>query len=64
MGRWEPGELIVDEYELPLAEEIPVGTYLVAVGMYDPQTVQNLPVLNGPNTLPGDRMVLTSIVIE
>lgn len=62
--RWEPGELIVDEYELPLEQAIPLGTYLVAVGMYDPQTMQNLPVLNGPSTLPGDRMVLTSIAIE
>ena len=60
---WEPGEVIDDEYHLPIDPNTPPGAYLLAVGMYHPETVQNLPVVDGPNTLPGDRMVLTQIEV-
>jgi hypothetical protein len=61
--RLEAGQIFVDEYHVPITEDIAPGTYSLLVGMYHPDPVQNLPVLSGPNTLPGDRMLLTQIEV-
>ncbi len=62
--RWKPGELIVDEYTIKLDKSSPPGQYFLLVGLYHPDTVQNLPVKFAPNILPGDRVVLTEIEIQ
>jgi len=64
MTLWEPGEVIDDVYYLPIEPDTSPGTYLLAIGLYHPETVQNLPVLSSPRSLPGDRMVLTEIEIR
>ncbi len=61
--QWQAGQMIVDEHKVPITEDMPPGTYLLAAGMYHLEPLQNLAVLAGPNTLPGDRMVLTEIEI-
>jgi len=43
---WQPGQTIVDEYELPLAEGLPAGGYTLRVGMYRPDGGARLPVLD------------------
>jgi hypothetical protein len=45
---WQPGETIVDRYAMLLPEELPAGSYTIAVGLYDPVTGQRLPVSAGP----------------
>lgn len=45
---WQPGEVIVDRYALLLPADLPVGSYSIAVGLYDPITGQRLPVSAGP----------------
>ncbi|HXF61403.1 MAG TPA: hypothetical protein VNK95_07290 [Caldilineaceae bacterium] len=45
---WQPGEVIVDRYGLLLPEELPSGSYSIAVGLYDPVTGQRLPISAGP----------------
>jgi hypothetical protein len=61
--RWEAGELVVDELRLPLDARIRPGRYRLLVGVYHPETVQNLAVLEGAEVLPGDRVVLTEVEI-
>jgi len=63
-SRWEPGEVIVDEQRLHLDENTPPGTYLLVLGMYRPDPIQNLVVRQSPQVLPGDRVVLTQIVVS
>ncbi|MBK8048322.1 MAG: hypothetical protein IPK16_15100 [Anaerolineales bacterium] len=58
------GQIFIDEHEIPIGDDIPSGTYLVTAGMYHLDPVQNLPVLSGPTTLPGDRMVIAQIEIR
>ncbi len=41
-GRWQPGALIRDDQDLALPPDLPPGTYTLAVGMYDPQTVVSI----------------------
>ena len=44
-SRWEAGEVIVsDDYTLIVPDGVDPGRYAVFVGMYDPQTLQRLPV--------------------
>lgn len=45
---WRPGERIVDRYGMMLPADLPVGSYTIAVGLYDPVSGQRLPVSAGP----------------
>jgi len=45
---WQPGEEIIDRYGLWLPPDLPVGSYTIAVGLYDPVSGQRLPVSAGP----------------
>ena len=62
-SRWEPGEVIVDEQQLHLEKDIPPGTYWLVLGLYRSDPIQNLAVRQSPQSLPGDRVVLTQIEI-
>jgi 4-amino-4-deoxy-L-arabinose transferase-like glycosyltransferase len=44
---WLPGEYITDEYAISLAADAPTGAYQVAIGLYNPETGQRLPVSGG-----------------
>ena len=50
---WRPGEVIRDEHRLTLPADMPPGDYLIEIGMYDPQTLERLPVSGS-----GDRLLL------
>jgi hypothetical protein len=58
---WQPGELIVDGYDLIDAAP---GTYALLVGMYDPATLVRVPALDAKGApLPNDRVLLTQVTI-
>jgi mannosyltransferase len=44
---WEPGELVVDNYGLPIDPATPPGTYRVEVGLYNPDDGQRLTTPDG-----------------
>ena len=48
---WGPGEPVKDVIPISL-EGMPAGTYGVAIGVYDPATVERLPVVDGAASLP------------
>jgi hypothetical protein len=64
MTTWEPGMLVVDEHRLPLESAVKPGHYQLVVGVYHPETVQNLPVSDAETVLPGDRVVLAEVEIR
>ena len=41
---WQPGEIIVDRYEIEVAPDAPPGDYHLAAGLYDAATMARLPV--------------------
>ncbi len=45
---WLPGEFIADSYAITLQPDAPSGNYQLAVGLYNPNTGERLPV-NGQN---------------
>ena len=60
---WLVGEVIVDEYHIPLDGDAPAGNYHIEMGMYDPATVVRLPVFaTDGSRLPDDRVLLENVV--
>ena len=57
---WVSGEVIVDEYDIPVAADAAPGPHVIEVGMYDPSTMQRLPVLDPTGAL-GDRVLLGQV---
>lgn len=62
---WLEGEVVRDEYEIPLSPHAPLGSYLLEVGMYQAETGERLPAFDEEgNRLEGDRVILATIRIE
>jgi len=56
---WVAGEYITDSYRMPLPLDAPMGTYRIEAGLYNPATLQRLPVFDAQgNRLPEDRVLL------
>jgi hypothetical protein len=54
---WESGEVVSDEIALSL-EGVPAGVYRIGVGVYDPDTLERLPVQTQDNVPLGDHLEL------
>jgi hypothetical protein len=55
---WREDEVVEDSYVIPVQAEAPQGTYRLIVGMYDPQTMQRLPVSGKEGQAQGDSVLL------
>ncbi len=60
---WPVGELVDDPHPVPLPEDMPAGSYRIALGVYDRRTTDRLPAL-GPNGEPvaNDAVLLERVV--
>lgn len=65
-GRWLPGGIYADRFDMPLPLNIPPGEAQLEVGLYQLTTMERLPVIVADGQwLPEDRVLLpTPIVIE
>ncbi len=62
---WLEGEVIVDEYEIPVEPNAPPGEYILEIGMYDALTLQRLPAFDWKGErLLEDRILLEEVMIE
>lgn len=63
-SRWAAGQVIVDDVALPVAADIPPGSYRIVVGLYDPAYGDRLSVVDASGqSLPDDEAVLPTEVI-
>ena len=60
---WEPGEIVRDQYDIPIAPDAPPGEYRIEVGMYLAETGERLPVVD-PSKQESDRVLIGEIQIE
>lgn len=60
--RWQQGEFMEDWYFVDVPKDVPPGRYVLLTGMYDPETMQNLPVQGGE--MLGGRIVVGNIVVQ
>ena len=64
-GAWQPGDRVPDTHRFPLPEELPAGTYTIAVGLYHPATMERLPAETSEGEQPPDRtIVLGSFTVQ
>ncbi len=61
---WREGEVIVDEYAIPVDPAAPPGAYRIEVGLYDAITGERLPVLDSDGSPMGDHVILTVVGVE
>ncbi len=62
---WETGEIVRDQYDIPISPDAPPGEYQLEVGMYLVETGERLPVLDGAGQVQDNRVVLGQVrVVE
>ncbi len=61
---WVEGEYLRDEYDVPVDETAPAGRYLLAVGMYDPDSGLRLPVTDAAGQPQGDQLLLADAPVR
>ena len=59
-GVWQPGEIVSDTVALDLAD-LPPARYRLAIGWYDPNTLERLPATEAGRPVPDDWLVLGAI---
>jgi hypothetical protein len=57
---WEVGEVVRDEYHIPVNDQAPAGSYQIEVGMYTSTTGQRLPLLDRRGNVVDTRILLPS----
>jgi 4-amino-4-deoxy-L-arabinose transferase-like glycosyltransferase len=58
---WRPGRVVEDPYAIPLDPSAPPGQYAIEIGLYDPATIERLPVLDAQGQIIADHLILTHI---
>jgi hypothetical protein len=62
---WEPGEVVIDPYDLEIPGDASPGEYVLAVGLYHWPDLARLPVRDGGGArLPEDRVSLTTVRVD
>ena len=60
---WKPGELVRDQYDVPIPTDAPPATYTLQVGMYSPETGARLPVIATAQAPADDKVSLGTFTI-
>ena len=63
---WVPGEFILDQHDVPLPADLPVGEYVIEVGMYDAGAprLPRLPVLGDDGQAATDRVIFGPVRVR
>ncbi len=62
-GDWSAGEVVFDQYRIPLREDTPPGAYRLLVGMYEPGSGARLPVVDSGGQPVGDSVQLIQPIV-
>jgi hypothetical protein len=61
---WVEGEIVTDEYEIPIAPDAAPGSYTIIAGMYDAATGDRLPVSAADGSYLGDHLSVAQISVS
>jgi len=61
---WDEGEMVVDDYRVPLDPDLPAGNYVIEVGMYRQPEATRLRAYSDGIRLEQDRVLLSEITVE
>jgi hypothetical protein len=60
---WRQGQIIADDYLIPISPDAPPGTYRIEVGMYLPLGWERLPITDAEGSPLGDHVVLHEVEV-
>ncbi len=60
---WDAGEIVVDEYVIPIPPDSPPGEYDLEIGFYYLPTLERLPVVDEAGLPVGDRVLLEKVFV-
>lgn len=63
-SKWNPGEIVVDAFRIPIYPDAELGTYPLLTGMYQPERDERLTVFDASGEPIGNSIELTQITIE
>jgi hypothetical protein len=61
---WHKGQFVGDYYSLTVPAGVPPGRYRLEIGVYDPATMQRLPVMDDQGTAIDDRVMIEPVVVQ
>jgi hypothetical protein len=61
--KWLPGQAYTDPYRLEIPADLPPGTYLIEVGLYEMVGRRRLHIADEAGNLIGDRIILGSVIV-
>ncbi len=62
--KWLPGQQFFDPYRLQIPDDLPAGTYLIEVGLYEMVGGRRLHIADQQGNTVGDRYILGSVIVE
>ncbi|MCB9420938.1 MAG: DUF2723 domain-containing protein [Ardenticatenaceae bacterium] len=61
--KWLPGQQMLDPYRLQIPPDLPPGTYLIEVGLYEMVGKRRLHISDVNGNLVGDRYILGAVIV-
>jgi len=61
---WEPGAVIAQIYRFPVGQDAQPGAHWLEVGLYNPQTMERVPVVSGDGAPLSDRLLLRETIVQ
>jgi hypothetical protein len=62
--KWLPGQQLIDPYRLEIPDDLPPGTYLIEVGLYEMVGGRRLHIADQEGNSVGDRYILGSVTVQ
>jgi 4-amino-4-deoxy-L-arabinose transferase-like glycosyltransferase len=62
--RWKAEDVIAQVYRFPVNPDAQTGAHWLEAGLYNPQTMARVPILDERGTLLGDRLLLQEVVVQ
>lgn len=63
-AQWQAGETIVQRVELPVASGTPPGNYRLRVGLFSPETEEQLPILDDNGRYAGTAVIIPDAIVQ
>ncbi len=61
---WKPGNIVLQDFEVPIPESISIGKYSIVLGLYDPDSGTRLPINHSDLAHGADEVTLGAVVVK
>jgi len=61
---WEPGAVIAQVYRFPVGQDAQPGSHWLEVGLYNPQTMERVPIVGDDGAFLSERLLLREVFVQ